>query len=126
MLSSLENTFVNDEFLPESVEEEPLLNVMQESSSAERRLEVSVMLRLLCDDSERRFPRKRLDALPSRNGMREARDAFEDSPKGRGGGGFGGGVGGEKKIRGYYNKKASCMGEDGLGHRAKELSSNPR
>ena len=97
MLRSLENTFVNDDFLPESVEEEPLLNVMRESSSAERRLEVSVMLSLLCDDSEGRFPRRRLDALPCRNGMKEARDAFEDSPMGRGGGGFGGGVGCEKK-----------------------------
>ena len=101
MLRSLENTFVNDDFLPESVEEEPLLNVMRESSSAERRLDVSVMLRLLWDDSEGRFPRRRLDALPCRSGMRDARDAFEDSPKGRGGGGFGGGVGCEKKkIRG--------------------------
>lgn len=96
MLLSLENTLVNDDFLPESVEEEPLLNVMRESSSAERRLDVSVMLRLLWDDSEGRFPRSRLDALPCRSGMREARDPFEDSPKGRGGG-FGGGVGCEKK-----------------------------
>lgn len=93
MLLSLENTLVNDDFLPESVEEEPLLNVIRESSSAERRLDVSVILRLLCDDSEGRFPRRRLDVLPCRRGMREARDPFEVSPKGRGGGGFGGSVG---------------------------------
>jgi hypothetical protein len=89
--------FVNDDFLLESVEEELLLNVMWESCSAERRLDVSTMVRLLCDDSEGQFPQRRLDVLPCHSGMREARDVFEDSPKGGSGGGFGGGVGCKKK-----------------------------